>query len=317
MLTCVNKMTKLMNTIPQQLTKTMLQMYKDKGEAWLNSLPHHISECEQQWNITVLPPFAQLSYNYVAPALRTDGSPVVLKIGVPNRELLTEIKALELYQGNGIVKLLASDYEKGTLLLERLSPGTPLAAFVETDDATATTIAAQVMRQLWQPVPSEHIFPSVAIWASGLQNVRKHYDGTTGPLPVKLVEEAETLFEELLSSMGEQVLLHGDLHHFNILAAERQPWMAIDPKGVVGEAVYEVGALLRNPMPQILALPNPSKILEHRICLLSEILQFDRKRIRAWAVAQAVLSAWWNIEDQGTGWENSIECASILSELNI
>ena len=78
--------------------------------------------------------------------------------------------------------------------------------------------------------------------------------------------------------MAPPVVLHGDLHHFNILAAERQPWLAIDPKGVVGEPVYETGALLRNPWPDLLSLPDPGRILARRVDQLAEELGFDRAR---------------------------------------
>ena len=111
------------------------------------------------------------------------------------------------------------------------------------------------------------------------------------------------------------MLLHGDLHHGNILSAERQPWLALDPKGVVGEAEYEVGALLRNPMPQILDEAQPRQLLSRRVDQLAEELGFDRARLIGWGLAQAVLSAWWTYEDHGHGWEPGIACANHLAAL--
>jgi len=236
-----------------------------------------------------------------------------LKVGVPNPELATEIEALRLFDGHGIVRLLEADCDQGALLLERLKPGTPLSSL--TDDELATSIAIQVMGQLWKLVPSEHSFPTAAEWAAGLKRLRERFEGGTGPFPVRLVEGAETLFGELIGSMGEEVLLHGDLHHQNILAAERQPWLALDPKGVVGEPAYEVGALLRNPMPQLLAKPRPERILARRVDQLAEGLGFERARVVGWGLAQAVLAAWWSFEDHGRGWEPCIACAEILAGL--
>ncbi len=115
--------------------------------------------------------------------------------------------------------------------------------------------------------------------------------------------------------MAEPVLLHGDLHHDNILAAEREPWLAIDPKGIVGEPAYEVGALLRNPLPGLLARPEPGRVLARRIEQLAAELGFDRARIRGWALAQAVLSAWWSYEDHGDGWRETIACAELLAAI--
>jgi streptomycin 6-kinase len=238
----------------------------------------------------------------------------VLKLGVPNPELLTEIEALRIYDGRGCVQLLAADREQGALLLERLEPGMPLRG-ADDDDERATAIAAGVMRRLWRPLPPEHPFPSVARWAAGLGRLRKRFEGATGPLPCALVERAEDLFRALIASMAEPVLLHGDLHHDNILAAEREPWLAIDPKGVVGEPAYEVGALLRNPFPEILSMPQPGRILARRVDQLAGELGFDRDRILGWALAQAVLAAWWCLEDRVPGWEGFIECAELLVEL--
>jgi streptomycin 6-kinase len=109
--------------------------------------------------------------------------------------------------------------------------------------------------------------------------------------------------------MAEPVLLHGDLHHWNILAAGRQPWLALDPKGIVGEPAYEVGALLRNPDLM------PLQVQERRVDQLTAELGFDRYRILGWGIAQAVLSAWWSYEDHGHGWESAVACAEILAAL--
>jgi len=299
--------------VPAGLAQTIIELYGAAGVEWMQRLPALIADCARRWSLTVLPPFEGLSYNYVAPAVRADGSDVVLKIGVPNPELRAEIEALRLYAGHGSARLLEADRDRGLLLLERLKPGTPL--FSLTDDAQATSIAAQVMRQLWRPAPPEHPFPTVVKWSQGLQRLRGHFDGSTGPFPPALVEAAERLYAELGASMTTPVLLHGDLHHWNILSAERQPWLALDPKGLIGEPAYEVGALLRNPMPQLLRAPQPQRILARRLDQLAEDLGFERARLLGWALAQAVLSAWWMIEDHGHGWEPLIACAELLAGL--
>jgi streptomycin 6-kinase len=297
--------------LPPNFARTQVELYGTAGAEWLKRLPVLIAECEQRWSLTIGTPFEPLSYNYVAPAIRADGTDVVLKVGFPNQELLTEIEALRIFDGRGIVRLLDSDRDRGVMLLERLKPGTPLSSLM--DDQLATSIAAQVMRQLWQPVPPGHSFPTVEKWAAGLKRLRHRFDSGTGPLPAHLVDEAERLFEELIGSMDEAALLHGDLHHDNILAAERQPWLALDPKGLVGEPAYEVGAFLRNYLPQDLNAPQAGRILRRRIDQFAEELGFDRQRLGAWGLAQAVLSAWWSIEDHGYGWEQAMACAELLS----
>jgi streptomycin 6-kinase len=170
-----------MHLIPGDFARAMVELHEDNGVAWMKRLPALIADCERRWSLTILPPFANLSYNYVAPAVRTDGTEAIIKLGVPNYELLTEIAALRLYDGRGIVQLLDADPDQGILLLERLTPGIPLADL--TDDEQATAIAAHVMRGLWRPLPPDHPFPSVAKWAAGLERLRAHFGGGTGPFP--------------------------------------------------------------------------------------------------------------------------------------
>jgi streptomycin 6-kinase len=290
----------------------MIELHEEKGVAWLDRLPSIIAECERRWSLEVGPPFAALSYNYVAPAVRADGAEVVLKVGIPHPELMTEIEALGLYDGHGIVRLLDADREQGALLLERLKPGVPLSALE--DDEMATSIMAQVMRELWRPAPVSHSFPTLPKWTAALHRLRPHFDGGSGPFPPALIAEAETLFAELMASAAEPVLLHGDLHHDNILTAERRPWLALDPKGVVGEPAFEVGAMLHNPLPQLLQRPNPGRVLARRVDQLAEELGIDRARIRAWGIVYAVLSAWWDYEDSGRLAEGTITCGVLLSQ---
>jgi streptomycin 6-kinase len=168
------------------------------------------------------------------------------------------------------------------------------------------------MQQLWSPVPSENSFPTVAEWAQGLGRLRQEFDGGTGPFVPKLVEAAESLFADLLPSQVEPVLLHGDLHHWNILRATRAPWLALDPKGVVGEPAYEVGAWLRNPIDRLADWPNLKRIQARRIDQFAEMLSLDRQRLVGWGIAQAVLSAWWSYEDHGRVGTVAMACAESL-----
>jgi streptomycin 6-kinase len=290
--------------LPEALVHTVSATWGEVGEDWLARLPGILAACAERWALTVGAP-RELSYHYVVEVVRDDGTRAILKLGVPRDDLTTEIAALRHFDGRGAVRLLDAESALGAMLLERVEPGNPLAELAEWDDERATAIAADVMQRLWRPLPREHEFPTVADWAAGLGGLRERFDGGTGPLPARLVARAEALFAELLASMGEQVLLHGDLHHDNILAATREPWLAIDPKGVAGERAYEAGALLRNLLPALLALPEPGRILTRRIDQLAELLGCERERLRAWAVAQAVLAAWWSVED-GTALDDGL-----------
>jgi streptomycin 6-kinase len=299
--------------IPDPFAQRMRAIHGAAGDLWLAQLPVLLDRCCRRWNLTLEAPYESLSYNYAVRVLCSDDRRGVLKIGIPNAELLTEIEALTLYEGRGCARLLAVDPAIGALLLERLTPGIMLAS--EEDDEKATRIAADVMQQLWRPLPAVHSFPTVARWARGLERLRATFGGGTGPFPHRLVEAAEDLFGELLPSSQQPVLLHGDLHHYNILAAERRPWLAIDPKGLSGEPLYETGAWLRNPMPQVATWPDLRRLLAQRIAILAECLEADRGRIQVWAIAQAVLSSWWSYEDEGAVGKESLQVAEALLTL--
>jgi streptomycin 6-kinase len=383
-----------MTPAPERFARTIREVFGERGEAWLRRLPETLAECERRWLLRIGPPFAELTYNYVAPAERADGGAAVLKLGVPNKALSSEIAALAHFDGRGAVRLLEADVDVGALLLDRLAPGTSLRTVA--DDAEATRIAAGVMRELWRPAPVERPFlrksptvvpgepgqavwdldarvpwvaspmivpgdprlrerpyrysidhpvaspmivpgdprkavrdvvagvpfPTVARWGEGFVRLRGRFDGGTGPLPEPLVARAEREFADLLASAGPPTLLHGDLHHDNILAAGAGRWLAIDPKGLVGEAPYETGALLLNPRgPQaprpIYEWPDLDLVLETRLRILAEELGFEPERMRRWAFAQAVLSAWWSLEDHSYGWEPAITLAEHCAALRL
>ena len=297
--------------IPTAFAQSMLDHYQEAGAAWLAQLPGLLDEYAQHWALQVGSPFS-LSYNYVAPATRADGSAAVLKVCFPGHEFLGEIEALRLYAGDGMVQLLEFDRADGVLLLEGLQPGTELAELA--DDEAATGIAASVMLQLWRPALAEHAFPTVAEWAAAVPSHRERFGGA-GPLPKSIFEQGEALFRELLATNAPPMLLHGDLHHFNILRAQRQPWLAIDPKGLVGDPAYDVGAFLYNPIGKLNNRPNLDQILQRRVDRLAEHLGFARERILGWGIAQAVLSACWSVESPGYGWEQVIEIGERLAAL--
>lgn len=299
-----------MSIVPDAFIRTARRLRGPKSEPWLAALPGIVAACREEWSLTLGPPFPRLTFNYAAPATRADGTAAVLKVCLPDREYATEAAALRLFDGRGSVRLLEHDLARGALLLERLEPGTLLRDVA--DDAEATTIAAGVMRQLWRPVPPSHPFPSVADWARGLTRLRQQFAGGTGPLPEALVAQAESLFADLLASQTETALLHGDLHHDNILAAGRAPWLAIDPKGIVGDPAYETAVFIRNP-DTLFASPHAGRVLARRIDQLSEELTLDRARVRGWAMAHAVLSLAWSVEDEGQVPPASLACAELLA----
>jgi streptomycin 6-kinase len=302
----------MMHNIPEHFSQHMLQMHGEEGRAWIEALPDTLETYADRWSLEMLPPF-ELSYNYVTPAIRSDGGEAVLKLGFPNRELLSEMHALQHFDGHGIVQLLEADFERQVFLIERIRPGIELVTLK--DDEQATRITTQVMEQLWQPITTKRPLLTVENWTAGLSKLRPYFDGATGPFPEYLVDAAEKIFAELVPSQGERVLLHGDLHHWNILSAQRQPWLALDPKGVIGEREFEIGPLLLNPNLENFTDAELKRLQSRRIDILEEMLGFDRQRMLAWGVARAVLSAWWSVEDEGDFGQQAMRCAQSLYEL--
>ena len=299
--------------IPDELVRTTVQWRGEAGRRWLDGLPAVVRELEQRWAITVGRAFTtEGAIGFVAPATSHDGADAVLKISIVDRETVNEGQALELYDGEGAVRLFAADARLGALLLERCRPGTPLLAV--DDETEANSIAADVLRQLWRRPPAEHPFDLAQERAlEWSETVVPEFEQLGRPFERRLVEEAADLFAELALSSSDDVVLHQDFHHGNVLAAQRQPWLAIDPKPLVGDPAFDTGSLLRDRRHDLIAGPEPARRMARRVDQLSEELGLDRERMRAWGLAQAVELGLWSLSvgdvDEG---RLEVACARIL-----
>jgi len=317
--------------LPDSFISTIKNVFKKDGKKFLAVLPSLIDETSQRWGLTDVQPVSNLSFNFVAYAKRvstnsTNGrEDVILKMGIINPELLSEMAALKLFNGDGACQLLECDEERGILLFERLKPGVMLSELE--DDDERTHIAADVMQKIWRPlgipesdsgqqaVRLQNKFIKSSDWFDALKRIRPHFNGGTGPFPKEILERVESFLPELFFAGAEgppPLLLHGDFHHFNILSSDRG-WLVIDPKGVIGPAGYEVGPLMINPWNSFSDWNNFQIMTKRRVSILAERLGWERKKILNWATAHAVLSAWWNIEDNMED-EYSLQCARIFSE---
>lgn len=285
------------------------------GEAWLKRIPEIVGEYEKKWLFTVLSPF-NLTWNYVAPVVCLDGTNAVLKIGFSkDPQFQTEIDALEIFNGEGIEKLLQSDRVNSVILIEHLKPGVPLSSLE--DDEEATRILARIVKRLRKPLSPHNKFTTVIEWAEAIPEYLEKYKNTNGPLPFNLVNKANELFKELFASSEEGVLLHGDLHQDNILTSDRDEWLAIDPKGIVAEPAYEIATMIRNPYKKMRDNKNMDKLILKRIEVLSHELLLDPKRIYKWALAQTILSAVWSSESKERKWEHAIHVAEVMDRLKV
>jgi streptomycin 6-kinase len=281
--------------IPEAFARNVGEVWGDPGRQWLRELPALQAGLLRDWELTAGEPYL-LSFNWVVPVRRADGSAAVLKLGVAQSGHLTsEATALTCFAGRGAVEVLAYDPGRGALLVERAVPGTMLRELVRDHDAHATAVLIDTMRRLHRlPPPGLELEELSGRSASFAAHLRR-FPGDD-PIPRYLVERAGQLFGELCASATERVVLHGDLHHDNVLAADREPWLAIDPHGVIGDPGYELGASLYNPKtsdaPIVALLPS-------RIEQLADGLAMPVERVVAWGFAQAVLSLVWTAESDG------------------
>jgi streptomycin 6-kinase len=217
--------------------------------------------------------------------------PVVLKVLKRPGDEWASGKVVRAFQGHGVVRV--HEYVDGALLLERLTPGHSLVNMVlDGRDDDAVDVVVDVMRQMTGRTPPPTC-ATVLDWAKGFE---RHSSTGDRRIPQEIVEEGQGWFLALASSQQNPRLLHGDLQHYNILFDSTRGWLAIDPKGVVGETEYEIGAVLRNPTERPDLFVSPATI-ERRLTRFASALSVDFDRSLGWGFAQAVLSAIWSIED--------------------
>jgi len=276
--------------IPPALTRNVVENWGERGRHWLGRLPALLTEVAEVWDLKMGRPY-RLSFHWVTAVTRADGSPAVLKLGVPDEHLAVEAEALQIYAGQGAIRLFEYDPPRGALLLERATPGTAVATVVPQHDEEATAALIAAGRRLHQLPPAGCRLPDLRAQGEAFRAHRRRFPGD-GPIPRPLVERAGALFDELCADGPEPLVLHGDLHHENVVRAEREPWLAIDPSPVVGDPGYDCGAMLYNPYPQrreadLLAL------VPARVEQLADGFGLPLERVVAWGFVMGVLSQVW------------------------
>jgi streptomycin 6-kinase len=246
------------------------------GTAWLDRLPALLEECREQWSLELEEPFADAFASLAVPA-----GDVVLKIQFPDRESEHEAEALRVWDGDGAVRLLEHDPRRRALLLERCVPGTYLAA---EPPEVALAVVGGLLPRLWKR--AEGPFRTVADEAECWRRTLPHAWKAAGrPFERELVDAALAALDDLVPTQGEQVLVDQDLHGGNVLSAQREPWLVIDPKPLAGEREFAVAPIVRS-----FELGHSKRDVVHRFDRLTSELGLDRERARGWTIAQRI--AW-------------------------
>lgn len=262
--------------VPRQLAASCEKT--PERAAWLRQLPATVKDLARRWALSLGTPFEgqDVSCSWVAPGTRAQGTAAVLKVGMPHMEGEHEIQGLRFWDGDPTVRLLEADEEMGAMLLERCEPGTPLHWLEEREQ---DVIMARLLRRLWRTPDVPHPFrPLTALTA--------HWSAETEAAAARwpdagVVREGLRLFRELPRSASQQVLLATDLHAGNVVRAQREPWLVIDPKPFVGDSAYDATQHLFCCDARLRADPDKT------IGRFADLLGVDRERVRLWMFARA------------------------------
>ena len=248
---------------------------------WLERVPEVVRECVERWELRLGEAYPAGAAGYTARVELPDRTPAVLKLIYPHREAEHEAAALAHQAGVGTVLLLAHDPGRWALLLERCEPGTPLW---QVGGDAALDVIVELLPRLWTPAgePFRPLADEAAWWVEQLPG---EWARAGRPFERALLDAGIDALRELPKSQGDQVLVHQDLHGENILAARREPWLAIDPKPLVGEREFALAPVVRS-----FELGDTRRDVLHRLDRLSSELGLDRERVRWWTIGQTL--AW-------------------------
>ena len=255
---------------------------------WLTGLPQVIASLASRWSVSVGEPFEPGGQcSWTAPATGASGAALVLKAGFlfPGGEEGDEAVGLRVWDGNAAVRLHAAcDIERGYgLLLERCLPGTPLGRVLA--EPEQDVVVAGLLNRLWaQPHPAHTFRPLAHMCDAWAAEFEAGY--AAAPLADRidpgLARAGIALFRDLARTAASQVLLCTDLHAGNILAAEREPWLVIDPKPYTGDPAYDVVQHMLNCDARLAA--DPAGLADR----MAGLAGLDRERVRLWLFARAV-----------------------------
>lgn len=252
-------------------------------------LPPGTDELARQWRVTIEESF-ETPTSLIAYG-RRDGRRVVLKVVKHPGDEWRSGEIVNAFDGRGMVRVY--EHLDGAMLLERLDPGNALVDLALAGrDEEATAILAEVIGAM-SPHGLVSCCATVQDWAKSFS---RYVASGDDQVPAPLVMQAHRLYADLCDSQTNRRLLHGDLQHYNVLFDRDRGWLAIDPKGVIGEIEYEIGAALRNPGERPDLFVGPVTI-ERRLRQFTSALRVNYSRALAWGFAQAVLSAIWLVED--------------------
>ncbi|MCX5387237.1 aminoglycoside phosphotransferase family protein [Streptomyces sp. NBC_00083] len=277
-----------MIVMPEEFTRTTIAREGRAGSVWVDELPFLVEELLARWGCVPDGPVMHGGVGVVVPVRRGAGEGAVLKVSFPHPGNVHEPDAFAVWGGRGAVRLLERRDERFAMLLERVRAST--LAEVEDGDVVVR-VAGRLNRRLAVPAPT------------GLPRLREQADARAEQLRENAGKVAHGLSRATLDAafatlaeLGRDqpdTLIHGDLHARNILRADREPWLAVDPKGYVGDPAYDGGTLLKSRALTLMGADHLGKAVDRILDVFSEAAELDRERVRRWAQFHAVEASLW------------------------
>ncbi|MGP3637770.1 aminoglycoside phosphotransferase family protein [Streptomyces sp. 24-1644] len=283
--------------VPQRLAASYATGFGEEGRAWMAGLPALAAEFLERWELERDGTAGAGEASLVLPVLRPDGTPAVLRLQMPRQETTAALIGLRTWNGKGMVRLLDHDPVSSSMLLERLDGARTLASI--NDDDVALSILAELHARL-VAVPAPRGLRSLGDIASEmLEQVPQAITKLADPADRQLLRSWASAVAELASEPGDR-MLHWDLHYDNVLAGQREPWIAIDPEPLAGDPGFDLWPALDSRWDDVVAKGDTLRIVQRRFDLLTDVLGLDRARATGWTLGRLLQNSLWDIDDGKT-----------------
>ncbi|MFE1377707.1 aminoglycoside phosphotransferase family protein [Streptomyces sp. NPDC058740] len=281
-----------MIVIPEEFVRSTVAREGGPGAEWTARLPGLVAELLDRWGCepdgAVLHGGVGVIVPVRRPAADPEGRRAVLKVSFPHPGNVHEPDAFAVWGGRGAVHLHERDDERFAMLLERVGTST-LEELADGDEAAR--VAGLIGRRLAVPAPPglPRLSERAGQWE---EELRRDAGELAHTMPRRVVDAAVATVREL-GRVQPDTLVHGDLHARNVLRAEREPWLAVDPKGYAGDPAYDAGTFLKTRAPRFLGAGDPRAAAFRVMDVYAEAAGLDPERVRRWAQLHVVQAAFW------------------------
>jgi streptomycin 6-kinase len=290
------------------------ELHEEDAKQWLDALPELTTGYLNQWSLQLDGEPLYGAGSLVLPVRRQDGTAAMLKLQPLNDENAGEALALRTWDGDGVVLVLEDDPSTGTILLERLQPR--MLSDVP-DDQEATQLLAELLARLSAVQAPPALRKLEDITAAMLDEAPREIPQLADRDEQHLVRRCAARLAELVGEPGDR-LLHWDLHYDNVMAAEREPWLAIDPKPLAGDPCFELFPALNNRWDDLVATGDLAKAIRRRFDLMVDVVGLDRDRAVGWTLGRILQNVLWDLEDGERGVEPAqVAIAKALMNLDV